>query len=439
MDVVDLSGNTRLPLLLDAMRRLSRAESERDLTGPFLEDMRRAYRNRGFVRLSVLGLRAGEFRILRAVGADGRDHVEPAPTWTAAPDLAPRHGGLLGRLTADGHPKVVRGLAVDHDEVLGDYFAPFRCAAALPSYRGGEIGGWVLVFDPQEGGVGERDVEEMLLSANLLGMVSENMQLARELRDANAMIRAEVEQIAHIQRTLLPRELPSVPGLQLAASFETFDHAGGDFYEIVPLRRDERGDCADPHGPWAFLMADASGHGPAAAVVAAIVHAVLHAYPGAPAGPGDVLAWLNRHLHAKRLELTFVTAFLAFFEPGTLRLRYARAGHNPPLIKQPDGALRRLDDVGSPPLGVLPDTVYEESSVVLRPGDTVLLYTDGIPETVDRAGRYFGEGGIEQAMEACRQDDAQCVIQHIRAAIRDYEGGRRPNDDQTLLAARVTG
>jgi len=166
---------------------------------------------------------------------------------------------------------------------------------------------------------------------------------------------------------------------------------------------------------------------------------VLHAFPGVPPGPGALLAWLNRHLHAKQLELTFVTAFLAFYDPATRRLRYGRAGHNPPLVRTPEGGLRRLDDVGSPPLGVLRDTTYADSELVLGIGDTLLLYTDGIPETRDRGGRFFGEDGIERAMEACREDDAQCVIHHIRRSIRDYEGGRRPDDDQTLLAVRVTG
>jgi len=279
----------------------------------------------------------------------------------------------------------------------------------------------------------------MILRTNLMGALVENVRLASELEEASRKIQAEVDQIARIQKSLLPRSLPHIPGLEASASFETFDRAGGDIYDVLPLRHGPDGLRSELDGPWAILMADASGHGPAAAVVAAIIQSVLHAYPGVPEGPAELLTYLNRHLFDKQLELTFVTAFLGIYEPATKTLRYANAGHNPPLLKHPGRPTVRLDEVGSPPLGVLPELELEDATVQLQHEDMLLLYTDGITETTDGEGHYFGTEGIEVAMDACTEDTASCVIRHIRTAIEQYEAGRRPNDDQTLLAFRVTG
>ena len=126
---------------------------------------------------------------------------------------------------------------------------------------------------------------------------------------------------------------------------------------------------------WAFLIGDVSGHGPAAAVVMAMFHAIIHSYPIDPTGPGDVLRHVNRHLFAKSIENSFVTAFLGFYEPRTRELIYARAGHNPPLLKEfpHRGQARQLDAVGEIPLGIMEDVKYSESSIVLHPGQTLIF------------------------------------------------------------------
>ena len=160
-----------------------------------------------------------------------------------------------------------------------------------------------LRLDPE--GFSTDELEDWILRANLMGGTVKNTVMSRELRQAHDEIRREVDRIAEIQKALLPSSMPEITGVRLAASYETFDRAGGDYYDLVQFRQATDG-APDPDGPWCLIVADASGHGPAAAVVMAMLQAVLHAYPTVPQGPAEVLEHVNRHLHAKRIESSFV-------------------------------------------------------------------------------------------------------------------------------------
>ncbi len=189
---------------------------------------------------------------------------------------------------------------------------------------------------------------------------------------------------------------------------------------------------------WAFLIGDVSGHGPAAAVVMAMFHAIIHTYPIDPTGPGDVLRHVNRHLFSKSIENSFVTAFLGFYEPRTRELVYARAGHNPPILKEfpHRGDATLLDEVGEIPLGIMEDVQYSESSVKLHPGQTLILYTDGITEAKRPGGEMFGVEGIERSLVHC-SGAPDCAISHITNALKDHQMNVRPNDDQTVVVMQV--
>jgi sigma-B regulation protein RsbU (phosphoserine phosphatase) len=194
----------------------------------------------------------------------------------------------------------------------------------------------------------------------------------------------------------------------------------------------------EPDPRWGLLIGDVSGHGPAAAVVMAMFHSIFHAYPVRPKGPAEVLQHVNRHLCAKRIEQSFVTAFLAFYDPNTRELVYARAGHEPPLLKgfPHRGQPTRLDAVGELPLGIMHDVLYKEARITLQPGQTLILYTDGITDAGHHSGHTFGIEGIENALIDCT-GAADCAIQHITEALAAHQANDRPDDDQTILAVQV--
>ncbi len=433
----NLTSNTRLPRLLGLFDRISRINDPRQIQVVFVDTMRELYGSKGFMSVRTDGCDPGEYRIDRLLAADSGP--QPLPDDFREGDK-PRcfRGGFIGDVIADGLPKLIRRLYVPDDVVLGNQLARYRSLIAAPLFLHGQTNDWVFIFDTQSDFFNETNLEDLLLRANLIGVMAQNLSVTQQLRDANARIHAEMDRIARIQRALLPDSLPTVPGLLMASSYQTYDRAGGDMYDIAPLVHEQSSGSFDPNGRWALLIADVSGHGPSAAVVMAMVHAILHAYPHEPRGPAEVLTHLNHHLYAKRIEATFVTAFLAFYNPQDRSFSYARAGHNPPLIK-PKGygkTLRPLDAVGHLPLGIMDAVEYDEAKLTLAPGETLVLYTDGIIEAEGPNGAMFGIRGLEHALTNCA-GDPDCVIASVNTVLREHEAGMQQKDDQTMLAIQV--
>ncbi len=432
MNVLDTSGNTSIPVLMKMVAGLSRANDARSVLREFTVGLRGLYGPRGYISLSTRGLGPGEYKITRLLNPEDIDRLGEADPWSDWDSLPVRTGGLLGEIIRQAYPEVIHDLRVEHDAVLGDFLARYRSLMAIPLFDNGEPLNWSISLSEQPSAFTEKELEEAILRTNLGGAAVKNVIIASQLREANERINTEVRHIARIQRALLPQSLPDFPGVSIAANYETFDTAGGDLYDFSPL------DAVDglPRR-LEVLVADASGHGPAAAVVTAMLNAILYAYPNRTDPPGRILTFANQHLQAKRLEGTFVTAFLAHFDHDTRKLVYARAGHPPPVIKSPGagGPVKRLDDVGGIPLGIVPGVEYEDGVVTLGPDETLVMFTDGVTEALNPDGVMFGVAGIERALESC-SGEAPCTIDHIRAALKAHEAGRKPGDDQTVLAIR---
>jgi sigma-B regulation protein RsbU (phosphoserine phosphatase) len=267
----------------------------------------------------------------------------------------------------------------------------------------------------------------MVWQANLFGRSTLNLVLRRELAAAYDALDREVKIVGEIQRSLLPRTLPVIPGVRLAAHYQTSRRAGGDYYDVFAL----------PDGRWGLIIADVSGHGTPAAVMMAVTHAIAHSYPGPAMPPASVLAHLNSKLaaHYTADNGTFVTAFYAVIDPARGEMVYARAGHNPPRLHS-GGTLRALDAVGALPLGIDPGQVFEEARLDLRPGDHLLLYTDGVTEAAGPGGDLFGEARLDGLLRQ-GHGSSEAAVAAIVAALAAHSGPRPPEDDQTLLAAWV--
>ncbi|MHC4273297.1 MAG: PP2C family protein-serine/threonine phosphatase [Planctomycetota bacterium] len=445
MTVMDMSDSRRLPILMEMVAALSRATDARDVLHEFAVGFRKLYGPRGYVSLSTRGLKPDEYKITRLITDDIVHKLGEADPWKTASQLPIHRGGFFGHVIRTAYPQVVHHLNVRGDPVVGDALAGFGSMMAIPLFDNGEPLNWAITFREAAEGFTMDELEESVLRSNLGGTMVKNAIMTRQLRDAHAAIRHEVEQIARIQRALLPPSVPEIPGLGIGVHYETFDQAGGDMYALRPLRPIKsasliQDDCCDPCGPWGILIADVSGHGPAAAVLMAMMRAIFDAYPREPEGPAEVLEHANRHLYAKRIEDRFVTALFAVYDPETRKLTYARAGHNPPVWMRPAGRdgwdFARLDDIGGLPLGIQEDVSYEQSTINLDPGQTLVLYTDGVTEAVSPAGRMFGVEGIEHSLTECT-GEPECAIEHITSILRSHEDNVRPTDDQTLVVMRA--
>jgi sigma-B regulation protein RsbU (phosphoserine phosphatase) len=150
-----------------------------------------------------------------------------------------------------------------------------------------------------------------------------------------------------------------------------------------------------------------------------------------------MVADINRLLCGITDGATYVTFFYARYDPEARKLTYVNGGHNPPVVANADGETRTLDATGLP-LGIVPDTRYEERTLPLRAGDLLLAYTDGVTESQDGCGEEFGEDRLHALVTALAGSSAGAVQQAVVEAVQSWSAGTPPHDDLTVVAARVT-
>lgn len=429
----ELSARERIELTIQMLRALSRQNEPNKAAFEFSSRFWRLRPSDYFLTLSTRGLPKGDFKITRSrsrVEAEdelrrGELRQNPWRDW----NILPAHrGGFIGDVISQDVPRVFNNLRVRNDPVLGDLLAEMGSCIANPLYDGGEAINWALSFRRDPGGYSEEDIETTLLIGNLAGAATRNLVHANEVRRLNERLTAQFEEVARVQQSLLPGVHPAIPGVKIATSYLPSDLAGGDYYDFFEM----------PDGQWGFLIADASGHGVGAATVMAMLHAILHSYPDLARGPAAVMQWANAKLGAAKMEASFVTAVFATYDPATRKLSYARAGHPPPLVKDGrTGQVYPLEGAASLPLGIMDEYDGAEASVTLRPGDTVVLYTDGITEAFAPGKKeMFGVEGLTDAITRC-SGDPDCVVDTVHTSLFEHTGLRTRVDDQTLVAMRV--
>ncbi len=440
---LDLSPSERLPIVMDLVSSLSKAQTPEEVLKIFAEGRNRLdERPHPYVSLSTRNLPEGSYKITRSLTLDDitrLDSIVQVNPWRDWQSIPTHHGGVLGEIVRSGRPVVLHDMDLSSDPALGERFADCRSLMALPLFDGGKPLNWAVSLSPLPDDFSLDDVEQRLLTANLVGGTVRHVQTARRLNEASTQIAHELRRIAEIQRALVPTDLPKVPGMSVAASYRTFDQAGGDLFAISPVANGTPGTAGEESTLWTFMVADASGHGPSAAVVMAMLHAILNAVQGAEGGPSRCLRRANRQLCDKRIEQSFVTAFLAGYDTRSRRMVYGRAGHNPPLLMSPvkgGWEVERIDAVGDLPLGIIPDVDYQTAETTLQPGQTLLMYTDGITEAMSPGRELFGEKRLIETLIGT-DGSPQAVLHAVHQAVEKHQDGARAGDDQTMLAIRV--
>lgn len=214
-------------------------------------------------------------------------------------------------------------------------------------------------------------------------------QLVRQ-QQAEVQIRERIEQelrVARvIQHTLLPKHVPELPGWQVAAHYQPARAVGGDFYDFLSF----------PDGKMGFVVGDVTDKGVPAALVMATTRSILRAAAERLTSPGEVLARVNELLTADIPPKMFVTCLYAVLDPATGHLAYANAGHDLPYQRTSHG-VEELRATGMP-LGLMTGMTYEEKETVLEPGDTLLLYSDGLVEAHSPTREMFGFPRLQALM-----------------------------------------
>jgi sigma-B regulation protein RsbU (phosphoserine phosphatase) len=385
-----------------------------------------AFGARAWILVSTRGVSDGEYRVVQLL-LGGRD-VDDQDPW-AGQEFPLYRGGVIGAIVQNPYPQIVNDVDWTSDPFFHDTLDGYGSLLAIPLLGESLPTTWVLLLKRAPARFRTAEVEQAVLRSAIIGSLLESKALAADLARAHRRIDADARQVGELQRALLPQPLPQIPGLEIAASCQPCGRAGGDLYDFFPL--DEVDSGGKPRR-WCVFVGDASGHGLAAAVVMTMVQSILHAHPPEISSPADLLAHANRHLCREQIG-GFVTAFLGVYEPSTRRLTYACAGHPPPLVKtSADGAVSRLDEVASCPLGVEVRESWAEATVHIRPNDTVLLYTDGITEARDWGNEMFSESRLALAFANCRDTPAD-LVERLERLVSAHRQGRPPMDDHTLV------
>lgn len=413
------SGTSRLQRLDDLVRELSFQDDPDRLVRAFGRSGGLFHDADGLVTVNNRGLEGHAYRVSRSWR--WRDPIDP---YTQVHRLPVFDRGLLGDLLHAGKARLLDRLNVANDDPAREHFEGMHSLACAPSYLHGEAVGLSVLLHHQPAHFTEKDLERLLLNANLLGRAASVLSLAQQLEQAYRRLELEMEQVGRIQRHLLPVELPRPEGLALAASYVTCSRAGGDYYDVVPL-----GD-----GRWGLFLADVSGHGVPAAVLMAVIRTLLHTHPGMAAPPGDVLHRLNEHLVSIAPEGMFATAFYGVYDPTDRSVRYSVAGHPLPRLRRGNKGVQALKATGGLPLGVLAEQEWLEAEVRLVPGDVLLLYTDGLLEGTNPAGAAFDFERIDDALRLAPLLAAP-LVRHIERRYRDFTAAAPDLDDRTIVAA----
>ena len=426
-DPTTRNSRSRLADSVELMRELSRYADPDELSRVFSKRLNQLYPTSRQLTVSRRGLDRPHF------------HVERFNLWKDAvnpyrqPEKLPlTSGGLIGELIYEEQPRVIDDLELDTHDPAREYFDGQRSLLAIPIFDGGSATTMVIVSRDDPSAFSRDQIPELVWLYNLFARATQSLVLAQRLQEANDAAEYELRTIAELQQSLLPTEVPHVPGLDVAVHYRTANRAGGDYYDFFPL----------PDGRLGVLLADVSGHGTPAAVLMSITHSLTHARPDAPEHPGEFLAYLNDHL-AKRYTLTtgtFVTAVYAVFDPHAGTVTYANAGHDPLRARlAPNGQFAPLDQIRRLPLGVTHRThgAYPEQVVELHAGDAVTVYTDGITEALNPAGEAYGVDRLDDAL-ATGGDDAGRSVASLVSNMEHFLGSASAEDDRTIVLVRFT-
>jgi PAS domain S-box-containing protein len=342
--------------------------------------------------------------------------------------IDPMRGGGLREVLRTGrsrlYPSVtdelLRDTARDETELEILRGLGFRSAMTVPLVAGGTTLGAMALASSESGR--RFDHEALAFAEQVASRAALAVQNARLFEEKSRVAEA-------LQKSLLPPRLPEIPGVELARSYLAAgrgNEVGGDFYDVFDL-----GD-----GAWALVIGDVCGKGPDAAAVTGLARHTIRAAAMQERKPSRILATLNDAILQQRADNMFCTVALARIRirDGRCRMTICCGGHPLPFVLRADGSVETAGVPGTL-LGIFPDPEMSDIAVDLRPGDAVVLYTDGVIEEHGH-GEFFGRDRLLSVLHSCAGNDAHTIAATIERSLLEFRG-TPPSDDIATLVARI--
>ena len=243
-------------------------------------------------------------------------------------------------------------------------------------------------------------------------------------------IKGDLAVAREIQQAILPRIFPPFPEnvdlMDIAASMNPAKDVGGDFYDFFRIDDDHIG----------FVIADVSGKGVPAAIFMAVSRTLIRATGIRGVSPSECITYSNGLLEKESVNNMFVTVFYGIYNIQTGEIKYTNAGHNPPYVLKQNGTVEKLPVTVNMAIGIFGDFEYQETTLQLEHGDTLLLYTDGVTEAINPSEEEFTEKRLEQTLSNMSQPTCQEMIDKIKADVKSFADGAEQSDDITLLSIK---
>jgi len=268
------------------------------------------------------------------------------------------------------------------------------------------------------------DLSLLTVMANVAGIKIEHARLA-EVEEGERIMKRDLSQAADIQRRMLPEGAPEVPGADLAGFNAACRTVGGDYYDFFPY----------PDGRVAMALGDVSGKGMPASLMMAELHARVQVLAEDPGNLGGFMTRLNKATCVKCPSNRFVTFFFCVLDLVSGEVKFANAGHNPPILVRASGEMQMLEG-GGPVLGILPPFVYTEECEHMDPSDMLVLYSDGVTEANNADYEEYGEGRLIEALKQHRGEPAAAIVDAVTRSLAEFTAGAPQADDITLAVAK---
>ena len=331
--------------------------------------------------------------------------------------------GIVGAAADLRQTVVVPDVSKDPRYVL---LNPETCSEmAIPLIYRGRVIGVVDLESPQLSYFTEEHVRIFSTLAPQIAIAIENARLYERVARSEARLERDLQRAQEIQMHLMPGTAPSIPGMEVALRFQPARELGGDLYDFLTYGKDRL----------VLAVGDVSGKGAPAALYGAMASGILRSLAPQKLSPPDLLRRLSLILLERKIEGHFITLTYAIWEPRMKTLRLANAGMPLPLLVR-KGQCRPIRAEGIP-LGLLEHAQYQEVSVGLESGDLFAMFSDGIVEAANTKYEEFGPRRLENVLRQNFHRSPQEIIDTLFEEVREFEQGRPPRDDQTIVLLRV--